>query len=638
LSDSQKQYAALDAYVALQIWDVLKDLEQVGQPLSAASRIGQPVSLYVRKQEVAHGSIIEQPAKYTFLVGSDNTLTTFGVSTTHTRALIRVDKVLAPSCMVSFHKKTLEELQNGQESFTILVSICALRTRGDKDPVTQLFTKETRNIGNITTIKPADTGIMEIAAADGGIALADDSDSSIDSDSESIQQLENEEQPSAILYCQQPEMSHSIPSRILADVFHIIDQLCRTISRRHTAYKRFATAFSETMLIPDQDDKAAMEAVLKKRNMTWSFVKSKSPGWLWKRVRRFIPNKDVLYSVLKELFESWAPVVCKATGQKLFTLESHKKAQSILLEVKKGWVSDPIGISVYQLEGVDKYGLNLYHCIRGTNSVEGSVHNPIRRNFASMNASPELADAMLADFRHRHNVDCGSIHKDHVKYAGHYDPWLDHEICKLREDIGWSGRHTHQHTVIDTDPLDFESTSEQFGITAIPPETKVHCNFQGPEIVPLQEMPAVYPTALHLSKLSGGRKSVYTFLAKAQNTRYAVLPIHTQTESDMFFKEMGPGGAWFVKGKQPDFARMAYWWSEKANGKDIFYKLPEHLALHFSVYKNCLSQTETMVASQNSDSQIKSVLNQKPMLQRFYHHHCIVNLELQPFLKSLIYK
>ena len=88
------------------------------------------------------------------------------------------------------------------------------------------------------------------------------------------------------------------------------------------------------------------------------------------------------------------------------------------------------------------------------------------------------------------------------------------------------------------------------------------------------------------------------FLAKAQGTRYAVLPIHTQTESDLFFKEVGPGGTWFEKGKQPDFTRMAYWWSEKANGKDIFYKLPEHLALHYSVYKNRLAQTETMVASQ----------------------------------------
>ena len=63
-------------------------------------------------------------------------------------------------------------------------------------------------------------------------------------------------------------------------MFHIIDQLCRTISQKHTGYKRFAVAYSETKLISDQDNKAAMEAVLKKKNMTWAYVKSKLPGWL----------------------------------------------------------------------------------------------------------------------------------------------------------------------------------------------------------------------------------------------------------------------------------------------------------------------------------------------------------------------
>ena len=186
----------------------------------------------------------------------------------------------------------------------------------------------------------------------------------------------------------------------------------------------------------------------------------------------------MLYLVLKELFESWSSVICKVTGQKLFTLESHKKAQSILLEVRKEWIFDPAGISVYHLAGVDKYGLNLYHSIRGTNSVKELVHNPICQNFSSMNASPELADALIADFQHHHNVNCGSIHEHHVKYTGHYDPWLDHDICKLREDIAWSSQHANQHTIIDTDPLDFAPTSEQFGITKIPPETKLLCNFQ----------------------------------------------------------------------------------------------------------------------------------------------------------------
>jgi len=53
----------------------------------------------------------------------------------------------------------------------------------------------------------------------------------------------------------------------------------------------------------------------------------------------------------------------------------------------------------------------LYHCIHGTNSVEGAIHNPIQRNFASLNASPVLADALIADFQHCHNIDSGSFKK-----------------------------------------------------------------------------------------------------------------------------------------------------------------------------------------------------------------------------------
>ncbi len=37
LTDDQKHYAALDAHVALQIFDVLRNCDKVGQPLSAAT-------------------------------------------------------------------------------------------------------------------------------------------------------------------------------------------------------------------------------------------------------------------------------------------------------------------------------------------------------------------------------------------------------------------------------------------------------------------------------------------------------------------------------------------------------------------------------------------------------------------------
>jgi hypothetical protein len=392
------------------------------------------------------------------------------------------------------------------------------------------------------------------------------------------------------------ENTGEIPSRILADCFHVIDRVCRTISCKHSALRKFAAAFSDTLLVPDKDDRDIVESVLRKKGETWEKTKSKAPAWLWKRVRHFIPQKDVLHILLKELFESWAFIKCAVTGQRLFNDETHKKAQSVLVEVQKGWISDPTFMSVYMKIGVDRDGLNLYHCIRGTNSVEGAVHNPIRRNFAALHASPALADALIADFCHRHNVDCGSVNKYGIQYSGHYDPWLDHEIFKLREDIPWTSRLASTLMISDTDPLDFGPTAEQFGITSIPPETHINCNFLGGDL-DTQTLVQPYTTKLHLSRLHGSWKDVYAFLAKAQRTKFAVTPVHTKGEFDLFAKAILPGGAWCTQNK-PHFQQMAYWWSSHANGETIFYKLPEHLSTYYTKFSERRMTQQTMVASQ----------------------------------------
>ena len=61
--------------------------------------------------------------------------------------------------------------------------------------------------------------------------------------------------------------------------------------------------------------------------------------------------------------------------------------------------------------------------------MEGAVHNPIQQSFASLNASVELADCLIADFRHCHNIDVDIIHKKGSKHLEHYDPWFEHEIA-----------------------------------------------------------------------------------------------------------------------------------------------------------------------------------------------------------------
>jgi hypothetical protein len=640
LSAEQQQYAALDALVALEIWNTLKNQKTQGLPLKSASPVGQTISVYEREQEVARGVIVSQPRQFAIKQGTskDSTLK-INVSTTRTRVLIKVDKILAPKFVLTHHQQTLEDLwtQGGNTSFEAVVSLTSLRTCSQseaKAPDTgSLPPMAPEYDSNITVIRPpvettTHSGPSTDEDADGDSDSDDDDDPS-PADPDDIPP----EDPLAEFAYVQPENATNYPSRILADVFHEMDKVGRTISKKHSLHHRFATAFSDTMLVPDKNDKAKVEEYLNKKGMNWDQVRRSSPGWLWKRVRRYIPEKSLLHRILKEFFDCWGPIKCTTTGQKLFSAESWKKANGVLHDVQKGWISDPAGIPLYTVRGHDRNGLAIYHCIRGTNSVEGAVHNPIRRCFASLNASVELADSLIADFRHRHNLDVGTVHKTGSHYFGHYDPWLEHEILKLRGDIRWTSKPAIGPVLLDTDPLKFAPTDEQFGITSIPNTVRIQCDFNGPEVLDPQSqsenvslsLSHIYPVQLLLSKLKGKRKDAYSYLAHAQKVKFAVTPVHTKDEFKLFHQEVSVGGNWNNPHGQPNFDRMATWWSAKANGISIFYKLPEYLATHYKKWLEHRHEGQTMVAShvqrRPHETRIRSKRHVAHVLNAISHSH-----------------
>jgi hypothetical protein len=86
--------------------------------------------------------------------------------------------------------------------------------------------------------------------------------------------------------------------------------------------------------------------------------------------------------------------------------------------------------------GVDHNGLPYYHCIRGTNSIEGGIHMPLCRTFGSLSASPELTDALLCNIRHRHNTAIGKFNRTGQKHKSHFDQWISDEIVELAAEVG----------------------------------------------------------------------------------------------------------------------------------------------------------------------------------------------------------
>ena len=263
LLPEQIQYAALDAWVALEIWNTIKDNKSQGQPLETASPVGQPVSVVIRKQEVARGIIAQQPLKYPIIIEETGETVMLNVSVTQTRALITITEVLAPQVQLAWHKKTLHQLQAEKSSFEAVVSLSCLRTRS-LQPVPTVMSEHLPS----AQAEFCNTIIQPPSSSE---ALLGTDSEDILSDSES-ELAEDGIEAESSEYVQPSEITN-IPSCILADVFHEMDKVGRTISKRHSLHHHFATAFSDTMLVPDKGDKQNVQAYLTKKGLNWDHVK-----------------------------------------------------------------------------------------------------------------------------------------------------------------------------------------------------------------------------------------------------------------------------------------------------------------------------------------------------------------------------
>ena len=82
----------------------------------------------------------------------------------------------------------------------------------------------------------------------------------------------------------QPELTPyedtEICSHVLGDIWHLMNQFKIPLS--HGLHWPFAQALRDALFVPDLVDKAAVEAVLQKRNVTWEQMVLWKPEWVWK--------------------------------------------------------------------------------------------------------------------------------------------------------------------------------------------------------------------------------------------------------------------------------------------------------------------------------------------------------------------
>ncbi|KAJ7681915.1 hypothetical protein DFH06DRAFT_1387871 [Mycena polygramma] len=378
------------------------------------------------------------------------------------------------------------------------------------------------------------------------------------------------------------------PTRVLQDVWHLMGRVTKKVDKRHSLAKQFARWLRDAIFVPDKIDKAKVEAVLKRGGITWNQAVRSRPEWVWARVRRYIPSPDIIEPILATLFTTHGNLSCSKHKIPMFDDDTRHAAKLLIADVRKGWISDPSGLALYNRLRVDNHGLDIWHCDRGSNSLEGGVHKPVRDRFGSLGASVELSVALLSDFCYRKNVESGSLHKDGVVYKGHYDPWIEDDIDVVFQSLPFDAPRTTRPGYINVSL--FKPTHESFILAPFPQnvcdEYKIP---RHPELVIHDTVPS-----LPLVKLSGARTDRYEFLAKAHNTKFAVTPMHTNEEFALFNRAVRTGGPFAATNGPPDFKAMARWWSDQVDGKTKFYKLEEHLRSHHKTWNALRVETTTM--------------------------------------------
>jgi hypothetical protein len=176
------------------------------------------------------------------------------------------------------------------------------------------------------------------------------------------------------------------------------------ISQAHGLRRPFARALRNAFFEYDSEDKADLEAFFKSKGVTWEFMMRNFPTWVLQRVRRFVPPpEDLLPRVLQVLYD-FGPLLCAKSRQSLFNDKAWEISTNALENIRQGLYSDPPDTQLYYLTGKDKYGLHTYRCCRGTNTIEGGVHQNIIRWFGAFNAAPDFAVELLRDYTLYHNL------------------------------------------------------------------------------------------------------------------------------------------------------------------------------------------------------------------------------------------
>ncbi|KAG6848519.1 hypothetical protein H0H93_016335 [Arthromyces matolae] len=578
LSETQKSYAALDVFATWEVFHGLSATSASGSVVTRDTPGGTAVSLLSsdRSRIVANG-----------FVTPDQPKTLNGVNVTKTRLVVTVTSVVVPAHLVS--RDLIQANQATPLSsfpsppFTLVCKLKHLsisHTDTSHPTAPRPHAQSSPGPHPDIVIYSSDHANESTTSNDGPNSEAErwynKADLVDDDDEDPAAAVADESAATyavllgAIAQSLDTRTSNSGLKRsgVFGDIWHLMHQF--SISMQHGLRRPFARALRDAFFLYDEEDKAEIEAFLATKGVKWDYMLQYHPHWLFQRVKRYVPPPEDLLPRVTQVIQAFGPLKDAKTGTPLFNEKCWDIAKNALENIRRGYYSDPPGVTLYYPRKRDKFGLQRYRCCRGTPGIEGGVHQNIIRWFGSFNASPDFALELLRDYALYHNLKVGTYNRTGVPYMGSFDIWTRNQISQLLDSLStrFSSNVPNFGPGGWVNGNNFARSTEVFGILPISGD---FCTRLG--------MLVYHPEFAREFKIR------HQYLALRQNTRVAILPIHTPDERGLFKLLLANPDGPFSGRTEPNWMDVAAQWNNHANGLTIFYKLPEHLKSYWKKWQ-----------------------------------------------------
>jgi hypothetical protein len=320
------------------------------------------------------------------------------------------------------------------------------------------------------------------------------------------------------------------------------------------------------------------------------------------RVRRRIPDADLLYERVKHVFDFYEDKKDAKKGKPLFNADAKHKSKLVLKLLKSGLLTDPPGFSFYvkkmDSNGIpmkDKYGLQLYRSIRGTSLLE-SLHQMLARSFGHTYAGAWYSDSLLTLILHYSNWRASIRNRPGFPKLRHYDGQAIDKVNEYYEKC--FGRLKYPTWICMNDCLlDTAPGTTLFGIVPIADNPPGNSNIVVNGIVQVEKI-----------------RNTRDYIALRQGDDIGYSPVEGEIETKLFldFMQEAIRSGTSLSSNQT-FIDMASEWNPKARGKEngIYKKTAVLLARRYKRWRKNSSKREAINAPESR--QLSNALEHVPL-------------------------